>query len=102
MAAGIELAEPGLYHIVATQRWQNNTSGARHLMVSVERGGVEIKERRVVQGPAEAGQARQQVNLVHIAEPGDRVVVRVRQTSGAGLDVIAGGFTVVDFYRPLQ
>lgn len=94
MSAGIVLGEAGHYQAIVTVRWQANTSGARSIIVSAERGGVTVKERRVTQPPTEGGVAWQQLVFDHIAEPEDVLVVEVRQTTGANLDVIAEDTTI--------
>lgn len=105
MAAGIVLEQAGLHQATVTLPWQPNTSGARNLIVSAERivDGVTVvlKERRVTQPPTEGGVAWQQIVFNHIAEPGDQIVVRVRQTTGADLDVLADD-TTIDVSRLAQ
>lgn len=85
--AAIELASPGLHHLILTVRWETNTSNARMTQLTVERDGDVVGDVLTWDVPAGPGWCTQQVSLYHIAQPGDLVVPIVRQNSGADLDV---------------
>lgn len=85
----LELGTAGLHLLVVTVQWEVNSSGGRDVTLRVRRAGSLVAESPNVAAPTAFGSSIMQVTLLHIAEPGDQVEVKVRQSSGANLDVLA-------------
>lgn len=86
-ADGVDIAVPGVYLIIATIDWANNSSGGRTSNMVITRGGTEIDTTQAAGAPAPGGRSTQQVSRLFVAQGNETVKMTVSQSSGGALDL---------------